>query len=102
MSLRGGTEPVWANSGRELFYRNGAGELVAAQITAAPTFAVGTQTVLFQASEFRGDLSHRGYDVSPDDRRFLMVRDRSGGERATLILVDNWFEELRARVGGRR
>jgi hypothetical protein len=42
--------------------------------------------------------SHRQYDVSPDDRRFLMIRERGGGERTNLILVDNWFQELIAKV----
>jgi len=39
LSLDGGTEPVWAASGRELFYRNGAKMMVAA-ITLRPTFTV--------------------------------------------------------------
>jgi len=99
VSLRGGTEPLWAHSGRELFYRGGAGDMVAAQIATQPTFSVGRQTVLFAGGAFRVDNSHRGYDVSPDDRRFLMVRERGGGERTNLILVDGWFRELVAKVG---
>ncbi|HEX9691488.1 MAG TPA: protein kinase [Gemmatimonadales bacterium] len=98
VSLSGGTEPLWANSGRELFYRSPAGDMVAAEIMTQPTFAVGRQTVLFAGGAFRTDQSHRAYDVSPDDRRFLMVRERGGGERTNLILVDNWFQELVAKV----
>ncbi|MDP3767454.1 MAG: hypothetical protein Q8S13_05525, partial [Dehalococcoidia bacterium] len=98
VSLAGGTEPLWARSGRELFYRNVSGELVAAEILAGPTFTVGRQRALFPASGYVADASHRLYDIAPDDRRFLMIRERSGGERADLILVQNWFEELRAKV----
>ena len=47
VSANGGTEPVWAHSGRELFYVNGANELVAAQVSTDPEFAVGQQEVLF-------------------------------------------------------
>ena len=37
------------------------------------------------------------FDASPDDQRFLMVRESPNGGR--LIVVDNFFEELRAKVG---
>jgi len=99
VSVGGGTEPVWAHNGHELFYRSSAGDVVAIEFTTQPTFAVVRQTVLFAGAVFRRDQSHRAYDVSPRDDRFLMVRDRAGGERANLILVDNWFRELRERVG---
>jgi Tol biopolymer transport system component len=98
VSLHGGTEPLWSHSGRELFYRNATGDMVAAEITTAPAFAVGSQTVLFPGGAFAMDDSHREYDVSPDDRRFLMLRERGGGERGNLVLVDNWFQELIAKV----
>ncbi len=99
VSLNGGTEPLWAHNGRELFYRNVAGDMVVAEIISEPTFAVGRQTVLFAGGAFLIDQSHRAYDVSPDDTRFLMVRERGGGERTNLILVDNWFQELAGVVG---
>jgi serine/threonine-protein kinase len=101
VSLAGGSEPLWSRSGRELFYRSASGEFVAAEIVAGPTLTVGRQRSLFQASGYASSESHRLYDVAPDDRRFLMVRERGGGERADLILVQNWFEELRAKVGRR-
>ena len=92
---------MWSHSGRELFYRNASNELVAAETTTRPLFAVGRQRVLFSATSFLADDSHRLYDVSPDDRRFLMLRGRDGGEQGDLILAQNWFEELRAKVGRR-
>ena len=98
VSLNGGTEPLWAHSGRELFYRNTAGELVAAEITTRPSFVVTRQRALFPAGGFFADDSHRAYDLSPDDRRFLMIRTRGGGERSDLVLVEGWFEELKAKV----
>jgi serine/threonine-protein kinase len=98
VSLDGGSEPLWAHSGRELFYRNPTGDVVAVEITTQPTFAAGRQTVLFAGAAYAQDDTHRQYDVSPDDRRFLMIRER-GGERGSLVLVDNWFQELVAKVG---
>jgi serine/threonine-protein kinase len=48
VSQAGGTEPRWAHSGRELFFRNGAHALVAATVVPAATFTLGRQTVLFR------------------------------------------------------
>jgi len=38
------------------------------------------------------------YDVSPDDRRFVMLRETSANERSQFIVVENWTQELRART----
>ncbi len=97
ISANGGTEPVWAHSGQELFYRNGANELVAVQVAGD----ANQQEVLFSTADyFTGD-GHAIYDVTPDDQRFVMLR--IGGEPASRpVLVQNWFEELRQRVGNLR
>ena len=98
-STSGGIEPLWSHSGQELFYRNGLNEMVAVQVDTEPTFAPGQPEVLFSATEFRSDLSHREYDVTADDERFIMIRE-TGDVRAAakLIWVQNFFEELKARV----
>ena len=47
------------------------------------------------------DTAARTYDVPPDGRRFLMVKDLEAGSDAPppqIILVQNWFEELKKRV----
>ena len=41
VSVNGGTEPVWAHSGRELFYVNGANELVTVQVSTDPALSSG-------------------------------------------------------------
>jgi hypothetical protein len=42
------------------------------------------------------------FDVSADGRRFLMIRPirrvDSGPTAAALVVVQNWFEELKQRV----
>jgi hypothetical protein len=42
----------------------------------------------------------RAYDVTSDGRRFLMVqqKERPAVNAADMILVQNWSEELKARV----
>jgi hypothetical protein len=97
VSAGGGSEPVWARGGGELFYRNGQSEMVAVRVETEPTFSAGPASLLFSATEYLADVNHRQYDVSPDDQRFIMLRPVGDGGRE-LILVQNFFEELRARV----
>jgi hypothetical protein len=37
------------------------------------------------------------YGVAPDDRRFLMIRPLATGAPDNLIVVENWFEEVKAK-----
>ncbi len=100
VSTDGGTEPAWAHSGRELFYRNGSNELVRVEVLRGATFVTGEQQVLFSAREYGSFLFNRRYDVTPDDQRFVMIRNLGGQEEAgELIVVENFFEELKAKVG---
>jgi serine/threonine-protein kinase len=95
VSTDGGTEPVWSRDGRELFYRNANDDLVAVEIAASSTFAIGRKRVLFSALPYHADANHANYDVHPDGERFLMLRivPASGGE---LIWVEHWLPELTA------
>jgi len=97
VSTRGGTEPQWSHSGRELFYRDGSGNLVAVAISTTPTFSLGGSTALFPAAGFAYDELGLVYAVAPDDRRFLMIRPVAGSAPDKLIVVENWFEELKAK-----
>ena len=46
-----------------------------------------------------GARSTRTYDVSPDGQRFLMVKQLASQAAAPqIIVVQNWFEELRRLV----
>jgi serine/threonine-protein kinase len=98
-SVSGGTVPVWARNGRELFYLNGKGEMTSLPIAPGPGFSVGQPKVLFSASPFVIGGNAGVYDVSPDGQRFVMVRPATGAGESELVVVQNWFEELRARVG---
>ena len=99
VSTSGGEEPVWSHSGRELFYRNGLGAMVAVPVETEPTFAPGQPEVLFPAAEFGSATAHQQYDVTPDDERFIMIRQVSEvAADARLIWVQNFFEELKRVV----
>ena len=97
VSTRGGSEPRWSHNGRELFYRDGAGNLVATEVATTPSFATGRSTILFPATQFLSDRLATQYAVAADDRRFLMIRSVSATTPDKLIMVENWFEELKAK-----
>jgi hypothetical protein len=81
-----------------LFYRDGGGYLVAVPVNTKPTFSVGRPVPLFQANGFRSSSnSAPQYDVSKDDRRFMMIRSIASNIPDKLIVVDNWFEELNGK-----
>ena len=42
----------------------------------------------------------RAYDIAPDGRRFLMIREGGGSEAApqNLVVVQKWLEELKRLV----
>ncbi len=90
--------PVWAHSGRELFYK-GSGNLMVVEVLPGATFVTGEQRGLFSNQGFRSSRNHQQYDVTPDDQRFVMIRTPGGQEAGELIVVENFFEELKAKVG---
>jgi serine/threonine-protein kinase len=98
VSTTGGTAPLWAHNGRELFYVNASQELVVAEVVTQPTFEPVTQHVLFSVAGYRRSRARANYAVSLDDQRFVMVKPMES-ESAELVLVLNWFEELKERAG---
>ena len=100
VSTRGGRLPRWSHSGRELFFIDSAGTFIAAELDTRRGFSVRRVTPLFQTEPFWLDDSGPGvpqYSVSPDDRRFIMVRPIGKGDSDRVIVVENWFDELKAR-----
>jgi serine/threonine-protein kinase len=107
----GGNEPRWAQSGRELFFRNATGALVAAAVLPAATFTLGMQTVLFKGSQFftDGDLGYNApsYNVAPGDQRFVFMRPVAPTTAAgpppvdKLVQITNWAAEVHAKLAGK-
>ena len=100
VSTGGGRQAAWSRDGRELFYRDFAGALITVPVKLSPTFQAGQGRRLFSDPAYRGagsSLSDRTYDVSPDGRRFVMIRNLDES-RPSLVVVQHWFDELRQRV----
>jgi hypothetical protein len=101
----GSLGPTWRRDGRELHYTenvSGDGPLnvrvMAVSVTTSPTFSAGTPHVLFEGA-FRTDGPVRGYDVTPDGQRFLMVQEvpLPPSRVSQMVLVQNWTTELTGR-----
>ena len=105
----GGRAAVWAHNGRELFYVTDGPitaelrDLMVAEIRPGPLLAVVERRLLFSLPDgmyFANNST--SYLVTGDDQRFLMARVAGTGEeqdQGELILVQNFFEELKERVG---
>jgi eukaryotic-like serine/threonine-protein kinase len=105
VSTAGGTRPVWAHSGRELFYLDASNALAAVPVsTSGPTIRIGSPVKLFDTPYAEPNPS-RHYDVSADGQRFLMLKPGANGDPNTtpvsMVLVEHWFEELKQRVSGK-
>jgi serine/threonine-protein kinase len=93
ISVDGGDEPLWSHSGRELFFRTHAGDVMAVPVETQGEFRAGTPVKLFTNSAFLSDEVHRAYDISGDDKQFLMITTSLQGSKS-LGLVLNWGDEV--------
>jgi hypothetical protein len=108
VSQGGGTRPLWSRNGRELFYLDGDGFLTAVPVqVTSTTFSPGKPIRLvdrrYNAGSTPRGLNLRGYDAAKDGQRFLMIKDAEASQPSTstpasIIVVLNWFEELKRRV----
>jgi eukaryotic-like serine/threonine-protein kinase len=98
VSIAGGGDPVWAHSGRELFYRSTANALMTVAVRPGASFAFEQPRRLFSTQAYVGIGPIQSYDVSPDDKRFLFLRETAPNERNELIVVQNWTQEMKERA----
>lgn len=103
ISSEGGTDPMWSLDGKEMFYRNGD-EMMAVPVSTQPVFRAGKPTQLWQARYSHGMSNSCGmpgatsanYDVTPDGKRFLMIKDVDQDAASTrIVVVLNFAEELK-------
>ena len=64
-------------------------------MTTRGSFTVRNRRSLFSVKEYRWDFN---YDVAPDGQQFILIRGRDEAP-GQVVLVQNFFEELRAKVG---
>ena len=98
VSVAGGRDPMWSHSGKELFYWSTANKMMSVGIRPGATFGFDQPRALFSTSQYVPAGAMQSYDVSPDDKRFVMLRETAANERSEFIVVENWTQELRART----
>jgi serine/threonine-protein kinase len=96
----GGFAPVWARNGQELFYlAPGVRSLMSVPIQPGSVFAFGNATQLMDMSPYIATVPGRNFDVSPDGRKFLVIKNAEQQQTAAQInVVLNWFDELTQKV----
>jgi serine/threonine-protein kinase len=100
ISTAGGTRPLWAPNGQELFYVAPDGALMA--VRAHPgddRWSSGSPTKILEGPYVtRGLRDKRTYDVSADGKKFLMVKQPANQAAPQIVVVQNWTEELKRLV----
>jgi hypothetical protein len=95
ISRDGGSEPAWAHSGKELFFRDvKANQLMTVDVGPGEALHVGPPHVLVKVPFVDADRDS-GYLVSKDDKRFLGIRTDPVQEAREIQVTLNWFEELK-------
>ena len=101
VSVNGGMHPQWNGRGDELFYKE-ADALMVVKVNTRTEFEAGVPQKLFDRDEVSIRLFddqyplNSVYDVNPDGQKFVMFESLE--EEANLIVVLNWFEELKRLV----
>jgi len=104
VSTDGGQQPLWARSGRELFFVDASRRIIAVPIQTGPSFTAGNATVAVAALSVATGPG-RAYDVSPDGKRFLVIRPAGADDKtgpAQLNVVLNWGDELTRLLPAKR
>jgi serine/threonine protein kinase len=86
ISTDGGRQPMWRSDGKELFYLDGDGRLMAVPITTTPAFDAGSPQPLFATGIRPGDVNQ--YAVARDGRKFLILEPERGSSEALTVLLD--------------
>jgi len=102
ISTGGGRIPLWSRSGRELFFTSlDSRQMFAVPVQSGTTLVAGRPQVLFEYAMQVPAGGARPYDIAPDGRFFIIrsgQADAVGATASNLIVVQNWFEELKRLV----
>jgi serine/threonine-protein kinase len=103
VSMEGGTRPLWGRDGHELFFLAPTGALMRVGMARGSTWMATAPTKLFEGHYGAAAVFlDRTYDVSPDGRRFLMIKPLGSPDAtdapASFVVVQHWVEELKRLV----
>ncbi len=95
ISMAGGFSPRWGPGGKELFFSIES-RMMVVNVRPGPQMSFDAPRVLFDRQFVTGiDLGHT-WAVAGDGQRFLLMRGGGVlGESQEIVVVQNWFDELR-------
>jgi Tol biopolymer transport system component len=92
VSSNGAEEPVWSHDGRKIYFRNGQ-EWYEVEVSFKPDFSIERSQFLF-SGPYR-NVPGYSYDLTPDGKKFLLLRPISKDQTTrNLKVIKNWFEEV--------
>jgi len=103
-STTGGMAPLWARSGRELYFVDAARHMTAVTFTPGTPPRFGDRHALFPLTPddyLDANTYYTPFDVAADGRFLMARRVRPEAGAAPLIVVENWFAELRQKLAQR-
>ena len=98
VSVNGGMHPRWNGTGDELLHvETGTDILMAVLVESADVFQMDLPQQLLKVNN--PNTTMRGYDVTPDGQRSVVVQDVDAGEadeapHTAIIVVQKWFKEF--------
>jgi serine/threonine-protein kinase len=88
-----GIDPIWSKKGDEILYRN-TYQWYSVSVNTENGFEAGKPELLFEGSYV--DVGGKSFALSPDGQRILLLKsDKNENVTDNLVIVDNWFEELK-------
>ncbi len=86
-----GANPMWHPDGASVLFLDPAGRLMEAEVSNGQGFSIGRPRLVLEGP-------FESFDVHPDGERFLAVKVERGEPITELVVVENWFEELKRKV----
>jgi serine/threonine-protein kinase len=100
ISNGGGSQPVWAHHGRELFFTTLDNEIMVARYTVQGDSFTAERPRPWSEKRLANVGYERNYDLGSDDRRIvgLMPAEITEEPQSHVIFLINFFDELRRRM----
>jgi len=100
LSAAGGGTPMWSADGSTLYYRSDAQTIEELDMRGGPDAATVVRTIRLPSNnEYEYNSGNVMYAVAPDGRFIVVEREGTGDVSGDLVIVQNFFEELKAKVG---
>ncbi len=97
ISVNGGVSPKWSPDGKFIYFINPLGKLMGAAVRTQPTFSAEEPHDIFDVTQmYFPNNPVYNYDITPDGKRFVMVRNGKNNAKMTAFnYIMNWTEELK-------